>query len=118
MKFCRAASITTKRILNPLYRVPWIFRFTSFYEEQRKALKKIHSFSREAIAIRRQQTDENEKNSGQVPLEEVDLDLGIKSRPKLFIDIMLNATVNGQPLSDEDIREEIDTFIFAVKTEI
>jgi hypothetical protein len=28
--------------------------------------------------------------------------------------MLINSTVNGEPLSNEDIREEVDTFMFAV----
>ena len=36
---------------------------------------------------------------------------GVKKKMAL-LDVLLKSTVNGQPLSNEDIREEVDTFMF------
>lgn len=35
-----------------------------------------------------------------------------RKEKKTFLDVLLHATVDGKPLSDSDIREEVDTFMF------
>ena len=44
-------------------------------------------------------------------VEEVDDELGIKKRMAL-LDVLLQSTVDGKPLTNSDIREEVDTFMF------
>lgn len=36
------------------------------------------------------------------------------SKKLVFIDILLQATIDGKPLSNDEIIEEVDTLIFAV----
>jgi cytochrome P450 family 4 len=40
-------------------------------------------------------------------------DVGVKKKKLAFLDILLKSTIDGKPLSNADIREEIDTFLFA-----
>jgi cytochrome P450 family 4 len=71
-----------------------------------KALKVMHDFSDRIIEKRR------EDLMKQAHEEYFDDDTSEK-RKKALIDILLCSTIDGQPLSNADIREEVDTFIFA-----
>lgn len=55
--------------------------------------------------MRRDELMKNVENSGH--------DSGHDNRLAL-LDILLRATIDGQPLSNDDIREEVDTFMFEV----
>ncbi|XP_073836353.1 cytochrome P450 4d8-like isoform X2 [Musca autumnalis] len=82
--------------------------FTLFYPlkklRQMKLISIMHKFTRNVIEKRRQEL-ENMLESNE------ESDVGSKKRMAL-LDLLLRATIDGQPLSDEDIREEVDTFMF------
>lgn len=76
---------------------------------ERRALKVIHEASNSVIVARRQELLESRR----VEREATASTLDSPSRKKqALLDILLQATVEGQPLSNADIREEVDTFMF------
>lgn len=65
----------------------------------------LHNFSNSIILKRR---DELLKNYGKS-------DDGVDQGKRMaLLDILLKSTIDGKPLSNEDIREEVDTFMFEV----
>lgn len=84
------------------------YRFTRLARREQKALETLHSFTDSVIAARRKELEE----IGDSPkLEDADPAFGIKRKLNL-IDLLLQTTCDGHRLSDRDIREEIDTFMF------
>lgn len=82
-----------------------IFRFTNLYKQQTSALKILHSFTDNVIKERREKLVA-QKN------EFIDEETATN---KTFLDILLQGTIDGKPLSNLDIREEVDTFMFEVR---
>ncbi|XP_057669996.1 cytochrome P450 4c3-like [Diorhabda carinulata] len=76
--------------------------FTLTHYKEMITLKKLHSHTDAVIKNRRIQLNEAENR-----LE----DSAVK-RKYAFLDLLINSTIDGQPLSDQDIREEVDTFMF------
>lgn len=79
------------------------------YKEQKKALKILHGFTDSVIQERRKTllTQSNETNDNAKTHEE-------PRKIKTFLDILLEGRIDGKPLSNLDIREEVDTFMFEV----
>jgi cytochrome P450 family 4 len=86
-------------------RIDFLFKFTQMYQQQQKYLKSLHGFTDSVIQARRRELKSNQTHGN------VDDDFGMKQKIAL-LDMLLRAEVDGQPLSDRDIREEVDTFMF------
>ncbi|XP_001658816.2 cytochrome P450 4c3 [Aedes aegypti] len=85
----------------------FIYKRTNFYKRQSECLKILHGFSENVIKQRRLQRDASLANKHD---EDPSIEIGRK-RQLAFLDLLLEATQDGQPLSDRDIRDEVDTFI-------
>ncbi|XP_014487249.1 PREDICTED: cytochrome P450 4C1-like [Dinoponera quadriceps] len=102
---------------------PWLynetlFNLTSMGRAHNKYLNILHSFTRKIIAERKLYHEQTEwrylkhfENDTGMDDEEV---IGIKKKRMAMLDILI-AESRNHGLSDSDIREEVDTFVFEVK---
>ncbi|XP_023307623.2 cytochrome P450 4d2-like [Lucilia cuprina] len=90
----------------------FLFRLTApkQYEEAKRCIKVLHKFTTDVIEQRRLALEQSIKDDT-FKNESEDSDLNTKKRMAL-LDVLLQSTINGAPLSNEDIREEVDTFMF------
>uniref|UniRef100_A0A1I8MQA4 Cytochrome P450 n=1 Tax=Musca domestica TaxID=7370 RepID=A0A1I8MQA4_MUSDO len=71
--------------------------------QSEKNLKIMHDFTHKVIKERR--------DALEASLKSANGDVATKKRMAL-LDVLLQSTIDGEPLTDEDIREEVDTFMF------
>lgn len=102
------SSVILRRIFSVSSQFPWIYPFTSIAKEQKEVLKILHGFTDKVILERKSQLEETLANPIQTEVDEY----GGRKKKITFLDMLLQATVDGQPLSNSDIREEVDTFMF------
>lgn len=97
------------RFFNVYLRFDIVWNISQQSRMQQAILKVLHQFTDNVIRERRLKLNGMMNNNS---IESIN-DIGIKQR-RAFIDILLNSTIDGEPLSDKDIREEVDTFMFEV----
>ncbi|XP_023932769.1 cytochrome P450 4F4-like [Lingula anatina] len=89
------------RVLTPWLHLEWIWRLSPTGRKFKKNCKYVHSVSEEIIRKRRETLKQEEGSN--------------KNRARYldFLDILLTARdSDGQGLTDEEIRDEADTFLF------
>ncbi|XP_063696380.1 cytochrome P450 4d2-like [Culicoides brevitarsis] len=102
----RLIGMFDKRLFNGFLAVEWVFRMTSLYKIQEESIKFVNDFVDKVIQERHDKLLKDKSNL--VETEES----GTKKRPAL-LDILLQAKIDGNPLSNDDISAEVKTFMFA-----
>lgn len=103
----RIGELTVRRILSPWLQTDFIFKISPTGREFYKELEVVHGFTQKVI-------QEKKKSRMTVKLDGITPqydDLGRKRRVA-FLDMLLNESERGQALTDREIQEEVDTFMF------
>ncbi|XP_069704257.1 cytochrome P450 4C1-like [Periplaneta americana] len=88
------ADVVFCRIATPWFYPDFIFRLTALGRKQKKNLAVLHNFTNSVIKLRRQAQKQKKDDEGK--------------RRLAFLDLMMQET----DFTDEEIREEVDTFMF------
>lgn len=100
----RMSDIITRRQRMPWYWPDIVYKYFGEGREHNRSLKILHSFTESVIHERSDHLNYIESDS--------ESDQGMKKR-KAFLDMLLKATdENGKNLTNKDIQEEVDTFMF------
>ncbi|CAK8675650.1 unnamed protein product [Clavelina lepadiformis] len=114
-------TIAMKRVFNPLCHNDFIFSLTPNGRKFKKACDYIHEYDEQVINERKSSLKallkgRNNKNENCLELDEVQLITSLyqKNGKSLdFLDILLlTRDKDGKGLSDREIRDEVDTFLF------
>ncbi|XP_059619150.1 probable cytochrome P450 4s3 [Phlebotomus argentipes] len=106
----KICELTHRRSFSMVLRIPFFFNLSSYKKAQDKTLKILHDETRRVIKLRRKALENLNINTSEV-LSEASSMLGVKKR-LAFLDMLLIAQREGKDLSDEHIRQEVDTFMF------
>jgi cytochrome P450 family 4 len=105
------------KVFDLIKSIKFLYQFTSTYKHEKDLIKRLHDFTDSVISVRRKYlrqreftTDDNERSKE----GSADDDFGMKKKTA-FLDLLLQVKVEGEPLSDESIREEVDTFMFEAR---
>lgn len=109
----RLIRIAHLRMFNALLQPDCIFKLTKLHREFNQNLRIIEEFNNEIIAKKRKELSERVSGAQneEIPVED-SLYFGQK-RKMALMDILLQSNIEGKPLSDAEIREEVNTFLFA-----
>lgn len=102
----KVSHIFYNRIYSLLQMFPFYHELSKQGTEERKNIKILHQFTNDVILRRREKllAEEEKKKRN---------DNFIAKKKLSLLDMLLSVSVDGVPLSNEDIREEVDTFMFA-----
>nr|AVL92873.1 CYP450 [Locusta migratoria] len=96
--------LTIKRILIPWLQNDFFFRMSDSGKEYYKKLEILHDFTRKVIRDKKL-SKVTENNDGKAD------EIGRKRRVA-FLDLLLAENLEGHRLTDQEIQEEVDTFMF------
>ncbi|GFR24843.1 cytochrome P450 4c3 [Trichonephila clavata] len=102
------SDVLMERITRPLLWSDFLFNLSKAGKAFNRDLKILHNFTDKIIKKKKTALL---AQCSQGSAEQEDIRLGGKKRQALM-DLLLDQHVNGQQLTEEDIREEVDTFMF------
>nr|XP_022918866.1 cytochrome P450 4c3-like [Onthophagus taurus] len=98
----KMSRIIKRRVISLHKFIDWIYYFSSDFKKEAEALKVLHGYTNSVISKRKEELlRENFVNENKEGKQRM-----------AFLDLLLHAKIDGVPLSNEEIRQEVDTFMF------
>lgn len=106
----RVSELAINRLFRPWVHNDFIYSLTKNGRKFKKNLEILHSFTSRVIIER---TKKHKALKSSTAGQENEDDMGKKKR-RAFLDLLLDAIEDGKNLTVEDLRQEVDTFMFEV----
>lgn len=107
--FHRSGELLFKRMINPLLAFDFLFQRTALWRELRTQLEVIHTVMEQVIEQRSVQLQAEQDQEKLMEIEEGEE----QRRPRMLLDLLLLAKQSRQ-----QIRDEVNTFVFAVSVKL
>ncbi|XP_069699705.1 cytochrome P450 4C1-like [Periplaneta americana] len=104
------SELTVYRLFRPWLKNDFVYSFTKKGKRNAECLRVLHGFTKRVIQERKSQLEGNFNKSPGTSTDE-DAFVGKKKR-KAFLDLLLESSIGDVKLTDEELREEVDTFMF------
>nr|AVM18974.1 odorant degrading protein 4 [Holotrichia parallela] len=98
--------VLTDRTYSPVLRNDLLYSFTETYRKEKYALKVVHDYTRTVINKRKADFFSDSKNY------EASVDSLGRKKKRAFLDLLLEYSTKDSSLTEEDICQEVDTFMF------
>jgi len=94
-------------------RPDFLYNLTPTKRRQDELIKILHDFTDKVIVNRREELLKSKNNNVDKNNNIIDENDDIGAKKKMaFLDVLLHSSIDGKPLTNMDIREEVDTFMF------
>lgn len=108
----RLGELFLERTMRPFLQIDFVYKLTASGREFHKCLDVVHSFARKVIEERKKEL-EKEVNEGTLKLDSSSESEARAKKRRPFLDLLiLEHLKNDKYITKEDIREEVDTFMF------
>ncbi|XP_057367277.1 cytochrome P450 4c3-like [Daphnia carinata] len=115
----RIGQIVMERGIRPWLTFDWIYQFSSLGRENQRCVQALHGFTNQVIRDRREALRLEEQSLKQHTADgslnnNIDEDkIGTSKERLAFLDLLIKASEANPDFTDDDIREEVDTVMFA-----
>ncbi|KAF5288601.1 hypothetical protein FQA39_LY15380 [Lamprigera yunnana] len=92
------------RAFNPLLKNDYLYFLSSQFQKEKRAVKILHQHTNKLIERKKKEREFDVVKN---------IDETIGKRRTTFLDLLLEHNANGQIWTDAEMREEVDTFVFA-----